>query len=132
MAVARISRVFKDISLSFDIHPITRDILALKNEVAINRAIKNIIITIPSERFFSIFGSDVKNSLFDFVDYGTASILQQQIEIAISNWEPRVTNVVVSVTPIPDENSFDITVTYDIIGQPIPSQTFNYILEATR
>lgn len=132
MSVARISRSFKDISLSFDMHPITKDILAIKNEVAINRAIKNIVETLPTERFFSSVGSDVKTSLFDFVDYGTASILQLQIETAITNWEPRATNVNVSVNPMPDDNAFDITVTYDIVGQPIPAQTFNYILEATR
>lgn len=129
----RISRAFKDISLSFDMHPITKDILVLKNEDAIKRSIKNIIQTMPSERFFNpTFGSDVKTSLFEFVDFGTASLLQTQIEIAIDNYEPRVDKVKVEVVPNPDENNFEITVVFDIIGQDFPTQTFNYILEATR
>jgi phage baseplate assembly protein W len=129
----RISRAFKDISLSFDMHPITKDILVLKNEDAIKRSIRNIIQTMPSERFFNpSFGSDVKTSLFEFVDFGTASLLQTQIEIAISNYEPRVDNAKVEVVPNPDENNFEINVIFDIIGQDFPTQTFNYILEATR
>ena len=133
MQTRRISRKFKDISLSFDMHPVTKDILVLKDEDAIKRSIRNIIQTIPSERFFNpSFGSDIKTSLFEFVDFGTASLLQTQIEIAISNYEPRVDNVKVEVTPNPDQNNFEINVIFDIVGQDFPSQTFNYILEATR
>lgn len=129
----RISRAFKDISLSFDMHPVTKDILVLKNEDAIKKSIRNIIQTMPSERFFNpSFGSDIKTSLFEFVDFGTASSLKTQIEIAIDNYEPRVDNVKVEVVPNPDQNSFEINVVFDIIGQNFPTQSFNYILEATR
>ena len=75
MAVQRISRSFKDISLSFDPHPVTKDLQILKNESAIRRSVRNIVQTIPTERFFNpLFGSDVTGSLFDFVDFGTASV----------------------------------------------------------
>ena len=75
--VQRISRAFKDISLSFDRHPVTNDILNIKNEDAIKKAVRNIVQTVPSERFFNpIFGSDVKTSLFEFVDLGTARELK--------------------------------------------------------
>ena len=133
MAVTRISRKFKDISLSFDMHPVTKDILVLTNENAIKRSIRNIIQTVPSERFFnSTFGSDVKATLFEFIDFGTASLLQKQVEIAINNYESRVNKVKVEVNPRPDNNTFEINVLFDIIGQDFPQQTFNYILEATR
>jgi phage baseplate assembly protein W len=133
MDTKRISRKFKDISLSFNVHPVTKDILVLTNEDAIKRSIRNIVQTIPNERFFNpIFGSNVKASLFEFVDYGTASILQTQIEVAISNFEPRVENVKIEVVPRPDNNTFELTIFFDIIGQDFPTQTFNYILEATR
>ena len=70
MAVTRISRAFKDINLSFDPHPITNDLPILKNESAIRRSVRNIVQTIPTERFFNpVFGSDVYNSLFGFVDF---------------------------------------------------------------
>jgi hypothetical protein len=133
MQTKRISRIFKDISLSFDMHPVTKDIVALKNEDAIKKSIRNIIQTMPSERFFNpSFGSDIKTSLFEFVDFGTASSLKTQIEIAILNYEPRVDNVKVEVSPDPNQNEFEITVIFDIIGQDFPTQSFNYILEATR
>ena len=133
MAITRISKGFKDISLSFDMHPVTKDILVLTNEVAIKRSIKNIIQTIPTERFFNpLFGSQVNPSLFEFIDFGTASILQNYIEIAITNFEPRVTDIEVEVTPYPDLNSFEIIVYFKIIGENTPKQIFNYILEAIR
>jgi len=133
MASQKISRSFKDISLSFEVHPITKDLLVLKDADAIKKSIRNIVQTIPSERFFnSTFGSEVRTSLFEFVDFGTASVIQRQIEITIENFEPRVENVRVEVIPSPDTNEFEVTVIFDIIGQEFPTQEFTFILEATR
>ena len=133
MAVQRISRAFKDISLSFDMHPVTKDILVLKNQDAIKRSIRNLVQTIPTERFFNpTIGADVKTSLFEFVDFGTASVLQKQIEIAIQNYEPRVESPRVVVDPRPDLNAFEINITFTIVGLEVPRQQFSYILEATR
>ena len=131
--VQRISRAFKDISLSFDRHPVTNDILSIKNEDAIKKAVRNIVQTIPSERFFNpIFGSDVKTSLFEFVDFGTASQLEDQILVAIENYEPRISNIRVRVDPNADRNEFEIFISYNIVGQEVPPQQFSFILEATR
>ena len=133
MAITRISRSFKDISLSFDPHPVTKDLPVLKNQTAIIRSIRNLVETIPNERFFNpTLGSNVRSSLFEFVDFGTASIVRDQITNVISNYEPRVTDVEVQVDPRPDTNEFEVTVIFDIIGQEIPSQQFSFILEATR
>ena len=133
MAIQRISRAFKDISLSFDPHPVTKDLPILKNENAIRRSVRNIVETIPTERFFnSLLGSDVRRSLFEFVDFGTASVIRDQIEIAINNFEDRVENLIVQVDPIPDENTFNVTVIFDIIGQEFPTQEYSFLLEATR
>ena len=133
MAVQRISRAFKDISLSFVPHPVTKDLTVLKNESAIRRAVRNIVQTIPTERFFnSLLGSDVRRSLFEFVDFGTASVIQDQILIAIENFEERVDNLVVDVNPQPDTNTFNVTVIFDIIGQEFPRQEYSFLLEATR
>jgi phage baseplate assembly protein W len=131
--IERISRQFKDISLSFDMHPVTRDILVLKDADAIKRSIRNIVQTLPGERFFnSNIGSDVTTSLFDFIDFGSASTIQSQIKNAIINYEPRADNIKVEVIPRYDENAFEITVYFDVIGQDFPQQQFTYILEATR
>tara|TARA_B100000405_G_C16673167_1_gene406578 strand:- start:291 stop:692 length:402 start_codon:yes stop_codon:yes gene_type:complete len=133
MAIEGISRAFKDINLSFNAHPVTKDITVLKNENAIKRSVRNIVNTIPRERFFNPeLGSDVRSSLFNFVDYGTASVIQKQIQIAIENFEPRVDNLQINVFPRPDSNEFEVNVIFDIIGQQFPTQEFTFLLEATR
>ena len=133
MAIEGISRAVKDINLSFNAHPVTKDITVLKNENAIKRSVRNIVNTIPRERFFNpTLGSDVRSSLFNFVDYGTASVIQKQIQIAIENFEPRVDNLQINVFPRPDSNEFEVNVIFDIIGQQFPTQEFTFLLEATR
>jgi phage baseplate assembly protein W len=133
MAIEGISRAFKDINLSFNAHPVTKDITVLKNENAIKRSVRNIVNTIPRERFFNpTLGSDVRSSLFNFVDYGTASVIQKQIQIAIENFEPRVDNLQINVFPRPDSNEFEVNILFDIIGQQFPTQEFTFLLEATR
>ena len=133
MAIKRTSRAFKDISLSFTPHPVTKDLTILKNENAIKKSVRNLVQTIPTERFFnSVLGSQVRDSLFDFVDFGTASVIQNEILITLENFEPRIDNVVVEVRPRPDLNEFEVTVFFDIIGQEIPTQEFTFMLEATR
>lgn len=133
MPANRISQSFKDISLSFEPHPVTKDIPVLINQYAIIRSVRNIVQTIPTERFFNLaFGSDVRKSLFEFVDYGTAALIEDQIIDTIKNFEPRVNEVRVQADPIPDRNEFEITVSFNIIGLEIPIQQFTFILEATR
>ena len=129
----RVSRSFKDISLSFDPHPITKDLPVLRNERAITRSVRNLVQTIPGERFFNpILGSGVRRLLFDFVDVGTAASIEEEILTTISNFETRVTNVQVQVNPRPDRNNINITIFFDIVGQELPPQEFSFILEATR
>jgi phage baseplate assembly protein W len=133
MTVTRISRSFKDISLSFEPHPVTKDLPILINQNAIIRSIRNLVQTIPNERFFNpSLGSNVRSSLFDFVDFATASVIRDQIINTISNYEPRVANVDIEVDPKPDTNEFEVTIIFDIVGQEVPTQQFSFILEATR
>ena len=137
MAITRISRAFKDISLSFKRHPVTNDIGVLKNADAIKRSVRNLVQTIPNERFFnSTIGSDVRNLLFEnvpgFIDFGTASIIEKQILTTIENYEPRVDNLEVNVDPRPDQNEYEVVVIFDIVGQDFPIQEFSFILKATR
>ena len=137
MAITRISRSFKDISLSFKRHPVTNDIAVLKNADAIKRSVRNLVQTIPNERFFnSTIGSEVKKLLFEnapgFIDFGTAAIIEKQILTTIENYEPRVTNLEVNVEPRPDTNEFEVNVIFDIVGQTFPLQDFSFILKATR
>ena len=133
MATKKVSRAFKDISFSFDPHPVTKDLPVLLNERAIVRSVRNLVETIPTERFFnSNLGSDVRKSLFEFVDFGTAAIIEDQIVDVIDAYAPRVTNLVVQVDPQPDNNSFGVNVIFDISGLAVPTQQFSFLLEATR
>tara|TARA_B100002019_G_C21209628_1_gene568663 strand:+ start:207 stop:608 length:402 start_codon:yes stop_codon:yes gene_type:complete len=133
MATKKVSRAFKDISFSFDPHPVTKDLPVLLNERAIVRSVRNLVETIPTERFFnSNLGSDVRKSLFEFVDFGTAAIIEDQIVDVIEAYEPRVANLVVQVDPQPDNNSFGVNVIFDISGLAVPTQQFSFLLEATR
>ena len=129
----RVSRSFKDISLSFDPHPVTKDLPVIKNERAISRAVRNLVQTIPGEKFFRpLLGSGVRGLLFDFMDVATSEAIEEEIITVINNYEPRVTNVQVQVDARPDLNNFDVTIYFDIIGQSLPTQQFTFILEATR
>lgn len=131
--IERISRSFKDISLSFQPHPVTGDLPVLKNERAINASIKNIVQTIPGEKFFnSFFGSEVRSQLFEQFDVTTSIILEEQIIQSVSAYEPRITDLSVEISARPDRNELGITVNYVIIGQEIPAQQYSFILEATR
>ena len=129
----RVSRSYKDISLSFDPHPITKDLPVLKNVNAIRRSVRNLVQTIPGERFFNpLLGSSVYDSIFDLADFGTSSLIESEILTTIANFEPRVDNVQVRVDERYDQNNFDVTIYFDVVGQELPSQEFSFILEATR
>ena len=133
MAIKRISRGFKDISLSFLPHPVTNDLPVLLNERAIVRSVRNIVETIPSEKFFdSLFGTDVRDSLFENFTNSTVTILTDQIRTSINNYEPRVNNINVEVNSKPDLNAIEIIIFFDIVGLNVPTQSFSFIVEPTR
>ena len=133
MAIQRISRAFKDISLSFDPHPVTKDLQILKNENAIRRSVRNIVHNIPTERLInSLLGSEVRSSLFGFVDVGTASVIESQIEIAIDNFEPRVELTNIDVVPDYDNGEFNVTIHYTIVGIDVLPQQLTFALQPTR
>tara|TARA_B100001939_G_scaffold346389_1_gene365052 strand:+ start:72 stop:473 length:402 start_codon:yes stop_codon:yes gene_type:complete len=129
----RVSRGFKDVSMTFQRNPLNGDILGLKNENAIARSIRNIVFTIPGEKFFNqSFGSDINQSLFMNIDEISAVIIKDQISSSISKFEPRVNLVEVVINPNFDNNSFDATVIYEIIGADIPPQELQFVLQQTR
>ena len=133
MAIQRTSRAFKDISLSFKPHPVTKDVPALVNERAIVRSVRNLIETIPTERFFnSLIGTDVNGSLFANFTRSTAIVIEDQIRTTIRNFEPRVGDIGVELNAILDSNTLEVNVLFDIVGLEVPPQSFTFILEPTR
>ena len=133
MPLERVSQGFRDISMTFQNNPLNRDLIALKNETAIARSIRNIVFTLPGEKFFNPnFGSRVTRSLFENIDEITASNIRDEIATSIVNYEPRVELKNVEVIPNYDNNSFDVIITYSIVGINVPSQQLQFILQPTR
>ena len=133
MATQRTSRIFKDISLSFSPHPVTKDLPVLLNERAIVRSVRNLVETIPTERFFdSSLGTDIRASLFENFTATTVSIIEDQIRSTVRTYEPRVGDIGVEVDGLPDRNALDVKVIFTINGLETPPQEFTFILEPTR
>ena len=133
MAIQRKSRAFKDISLSFSPHPVTKDLPVLINERAVVRSVRNLCETIPTERFFnSDLGTDIRGSLFENFSRETLETVEDQIRDSIRNFEPRVSNLKIEATSRPDDNTFSVKVIFDIVGLQVPTQGFTFLLEPTR
>ena len=133
MPVERVSRGFKDISMTFQANPLNNDLIAIKNENAIARSVKNIVFTLPGEKFFNpTFGSRISKVLFENIDDITASVIVDEIKESIRNFEPRVELLDVQSFPNFDNNQFDVSITYEIIGSDIPPQELQFALQPTR
>ena len=133
MPVERISKAFKVISASFKVNPLTTDIIAIKNETAIARSIRNLVHTQKGEKFFRPnLGSDVTALLFENVDTLTASSIKTEIELLIKNYEPRVSLNFVSIIPNYDSGEFEAIINYNIIGIDVLPQQLSYALQPTR
>ena len=133
MPLERVSQGFKDISMSFQSNPLNNDLIGLKNENAIARSVKNIVFTVPGEKFFNEnFGSEITASLFENISELSGAQIEDEIRQSIENYEPRVE--LINVTAIPDyyNNQFDSVVVYKIIGMDIPPQELSFVLQPTR
>ena len=133
MPIERISQAFKDISMTFQANPLNDDLIALKNENAIARSIRNIVFTLPGEKFFNAsFGSRITESLFENIDDITSTIIVDEITQSIENYEERVKLLDVQASPNYDNNSYDLTIRYLIIGRDIPAQELQFVLQSSR
>ena len=133
MPVERVSRGFKDISMSFEINPINDDLITVKNRTAIARSIRNLVLTVPGERFFNEdLGSKVSQVLFDTVDDISAASIKDEIEETIIKYEPRVELKDIRVEPDFDNHNFNVTIVYDVVGIDALTQQLNFALQPTR
>ena len=133
MPVQRVSKSFKDLSMSFLSNPVNRDLIGIKNASAIARSVRNLVLTLPGERFFNEgLGSRVSAALFENMDEMTAAYIQQEIEDTINTYEPRVRLDEVVVVPDYNNNQFDVTITYEIVGIDVPAQQLTFALQPTR
>ena len=133
MPLERVSQGFKDISMSFQANPLNEDLIALKNANAIARSVRNIVFTTPGEKFYEpLFGSRITESLFENIDEITASIIIDELRESIENYEPRVELIDVKAFPNYDNNAFDVTIVYEIVGIEIPAQELQFVLQSSR
>ena len=133
MPIERISKGFKDISMSFQANPLSNDLIALKNANAIARSVKNIVFTLPGEKFFNEnFGSRITASLFENINDVTATIIVDEITNSITRYEPRVELTEVKADPNFENNQFDVMIVYEIIGADVPPQQLEFVLESNR
>ena len=133
MPVQRVCKGFKDPRMSFEVNPINSDLIGVKNDTAIARSIRNLVLTTPGERFFNpTLGSKISDILFDNLDDISAAALRDEIEETIIKYEPRVRLDEVKTKPNFDDHSFDVTITYTIVGIDAPPQQLNFALQATR
>ena len=127
------SRAFKDINLSFKRHPVTNDVVTIRDEDAIKRSVKNIIFTILGEKPFEPdFGSVMNQALFDLNTNLSEVRISDEIKASLDNYEPRIDNVDVSVSILADSNEMNCTVQYDIVGLPAPTQQVDVLLFPAR
>ena len=133
MPLERVSPGFKDISMSFQVNPLNSDLIGLKNENAIARSIRNIVFTLPGEKFFDEnFGSQISASLFENIDDISAGLIVDEIKQSIDRYEPRVELINVEAFPDFDNNSFDVLIVYNIIGADVAPQELQFALQSTR
>ena len=133
MPIERVSQSFKDISMTFQSNPLNNDLIAIKNENAIARSLRNIVFTLPGEKFFDeSFGSRITESLFDNIDDITATIIVDEIRESIERNESRVELEDVKAYPDYENNGFDVIITYDVIGAEIPRQELQFVLQSSR
>ena len=133
MPAQRVSKSFKDLSMSFKFNPLSGDLITLKNENAIARAVRNIVLTSPGEKFFNPeFGSSISEILFENVDEITAVSIEDEIRSSLKNYEPRVELINVNVDPNFDNNQFDVIISYRIVGIDIPPSQLEFALLPSR
>ena len=133
MPVQRLSKGFLDLSASFQTNPLSNDLISLKNESAIARSVRNLVLTIQGERPFQpVLGTGVSRLLFENMDKLTASAIRSEVRTTIENYEPRVEINEIIVEPNPEGNAMDVTLQYFIIGIDVPEQELTFALEPTR
>ena len=133
MPAQRVSKGFKDVSMSFKFNPLSGDLITLSNENAIARSVRNIVLTSPGEKIFDPdFGSNIGEILFENIDEISAIQIKEEIELSIKNFEPRVRLQEVEINPDYDNNQFDVTINYRITGIDVPPQQLEFVLLPTR
>ena len=126
-------QTFKDLSVTFKKHPVTDDLVQVKDKAAIVQAIQALLLTRKGERPFQPeLGCDVQNMLFEPLDYASAGTIKQEIRETINRYEPRVTVVKIACNPDFNNNGYNVEMQYTIVGREDLPVGVEFILERTR
>ena len=124
---------FKDLSVTFKKHPVSDDLVTVKDKAAIVQAITALLLTNKGERPFQPnLGCGITESLFEPLDYGTANQITGNIKSTIDTFEPRISVLNLRALPNMDDNGFDVEMTYEIRGTDDPPVTVDFFLARTR
>ena len=126
-------QTFKDLSVTFKKHPVTDDLVQVKDKAAIVQAIQALLLTRKGERPFQPeLGCDVQNMLFEPLDYASAGTIKQEIRETSNRYEPRVTVVKIACNPDFNNNGYNVEMQYTIVGREDLPVGVEFILERTR
>lgn len=133
MPLERVSKGFKDLSLSFKSNPLNDDLITIKNDTAIKRSLRNLVLTYTGERLYNPeLGSQVYNLLFNVMTPIISDRIKDEIERTITLYEPRVKLDTVKVSPNYDNNEYDVTIKYTVIGIESTVENLSFVLRATK
>lgn len=132
MTTKQVNRLYADIDFSFQAHPITGDVAKKYDVNAVKQALKTLVLTNFYERPFNPkLGSPVYGMLFENIDIISANSLKLQLELLINKYEPRVRSQEIDVVPLLDDNAFDVTIYFYVVGVRDPV-TFSTTLRRSR
>lgn len=124
---------YKDLNIGFKPHPVTEDLMVVKNDADIRQSIKNLLLTRKGERLFnSKIGTGLMDLLFDQADFGNASLIRDEIIVLLSNYERRVRILELEVDVNFEDNGYDISLSYELIGRNDVPVTLEFFLESVR
>jgi len=126
-------KTFKDLSVTFKKHPMTNELLTVKDQAAIKQSIMILLLTEKNERLFKPkFGSAIYSMLWEPLDFASAAIIRSEIGQVLAQYEPRINVTEIICNPDFNNNGFDVEVHYEIIGRDDTPQNVAFTLERTR
>ena len=125
-------KIFSDLDLTFKRTPVTGDVAMRYNEQAVIASVRNLLLTNFYERPFQPdVGSNLTGLLFEPATNITASILSDEIKSVITNYEPRAILNSIEVTLAPDQNAFNVRMSFFIGNNTAPTNV-SLILQRSR
>jgi len=126
-------QTFKDLSVTFKPHPITGDLISVKDDNAIKQSIVNLLLTNKGERFFEPeIGASISELLFEPLDYGVAALIQTKIRDTLTQYERRINILDIRAEPDEVNNGFEVELIFEVIGREDIPTNVNFFLERTR